>query len=173
MNKVDKEMPQGRTIQEYSNIELERSKKMVLILSLSVCLLAIMSLSFLVFSKDRLFLSSPSTYSENLFKDVCFNGFHSITQRSGESAFVETSYLESLEDLNYEMVDLKPKPKDYRLIEERSEGKCKIIVSTDTPNKRNLRAFIVTVQEINGAPFEYKVSNVAEILLEKADRGLL
>ena len=172
MNQEDKEMPTDSTIQEYTNKDLEKGKRIIIILAASILLLCACNGILIFTKKDMLVLSSPAIYESDLFEDVCFNAFHSITRKDAQPAFVHDNFRASLIESNYQDIDLRPSKDDYRMVKKINQGKCKIVVRSKTSNGRDLRAFVATTLKQPSSPFEYKVLSVSEILLTDQDRRL-
>ena len=132
-------------------------------------ILAISLLVVLSTRKYAIYQSSPSLTDSLSVESVCFNGFHGITKRAAISDFVTDRYKSFLESINYAPVDLKPDRSDYRLVRKHGKDKCKIVIATSTKNERNLRAFMISLEKDHDFIFDFKVSEVSEILLTDSD----
>lgn len=131
---------------------------LALILSLSITTLRETTRSY------QIYKSAPSIDSTLLKEDICYQGLFSIVSKNANKSLVVSKYADALESAGYSMIDFSFSRDNLRKITT-SNNTCKIILS----DNEILRSFQISLDQNQDHIFKYKVSNIAELILEGED----
>ena len=115
-----------------------------------------------------IYKTAPFLDHKFLERDICAAGFDAIVNRGAVSSLVVDWYLAALQESKYSMIDFKVTKGDYRLIKMEQDS-CKIILKDRQTKGHGLRSFQIKLEQSSEYIFNYKISSIAEVLLEDVD----
>ena len=145
-------------------------KKIILIVSGVV--IAALLIVLIAMSTSQAYFAlkvAPQIKSELLVEDVCFLAFDSIARKRSNPLVIDEGYLASMEKVNFSFIDFYIKDDSYRILRKEAQGKCKIVINASNKKGHNLRSFVAEYSHDTSYPFNYKVNNVYEVMLDKKD----